>query len=129
MKISIHFYMDDKDETPITSIYDLTNFIPFEKGDTFWFSVDMLYPITKTKLREKYKSSFVDSIISSHEKLEKMNNSRFKIVSVYKSLSYNGNIREDKERHSLNVEYKCKRVKRIYWRFWKTYKFKQFFKI
>jgi hypothetical protein len=129
MKTSIHFYKDDKEETAITSIYDLNNFIPFEKGDTFWFSVDMLYPLTKTKLREKYKEAFVNSLISSHERLEKMNNSKFKIVSVYKSFNYNGNSKSDEENHSLRIEYKCKRVNPIYWKFWKTYKFKQFFKL
>jgi len=126
MRTSLYFYLNDKEETEITSIHNI-DIVPFKKGDKFWFTVEMLFPITINKWRKEYKENFINHICESHKEKEKFNNSRFKIISVFNSLKYDINSNDNND-HSIRIEYKCKKIKRIYWKFWRTYKFKQFFK-
>ena len=130
MKTNIYIYLNDKDETEVTSIYSDSLIEPFKKGDKFWLSWDELYPITIDRLRKEYKEYFVQSIYEKNkEKIQKFGNTQLKVVSVYRSLSHNSNNTckgSDDEMDTLRLEYKCKFVKTIYWKFWQTYKFKKF---
>ena len=91
----------------------------------------MLYPVSVNKLKEQWTKDFVQSMCMEHEKLsKKFNNRKFKIISIYQVLEYNKNNQDEKDYYSLKVEYKCKILKTFYfkWKFWKTYKFKNFLK-
>jgi len=127
MNTTLHFYLNDNTETQITTIRDYQGAPMFKKGDKFWFSISMLYPITKDNLLKEYKKEFVDSIIDDNEKMiENFNNTKFKIVSVFTELKYNRNLDET---HRLEIEYRCKKLKYFYWKFWISYKFRKFWKL
>ena len=130
MKTNLHFYLNDKAETSITSFYDCSGIIPaFKKGDRFYYSVEEILPRTISDLRTEFKEDFVKSIIVDNKNKAKLfNYTELKIISVYTSLKNDPNLDED-DVHRLRIEYKCKKIKRIYWTFWKTYKFKQFFNL
>ena len=112
MKTNIYFYLGDEQ---MLSTHDTTH-IPFKKGDKIYFSVKELYPATITKLKEKYKSSFVDSMVEHVEKKSKKYHAfRFKIISVYKEIEEDGNFEDDVK---ITIEYKCKPCPKIYWKWW-----------
>ena len=124
MRISIHFYLKGKEETEIVHEYDATHLFELKKGDHFWFSVSEMSPKAERELAEKLNVDIAAKVWKDNENLRiKFNNKEFKIVSVYRAVEKNINF-DDSVR--LTLEYKCKIVKHIYWRFWRTYKFKQF---
>jgi len=127
MKTNLTFYLNDKAETCITTIYDYQTAPIFKKGYRFWFSVSDLYPKTISELSKEYKTTFVDSIIADNkEKIKNFNNTEFKIVSIYSEMKFDQNLSEN---HRMVIEYRCKKIKHFYWRFWDRYKFKQFFNL
>lgn len=128
MKTILHFYLNDKAETKITSFYDCKDVSIFKNGYRFWFSVEKLFPKTITEFHKDFNEKFVDSIIEENNNLsDKFGNSEFKIVSTYSSLEYDQNMRGD-DNQRLIIEYKCKKLKHFYWGNI-PYKFKQFFKL
>lgn len=127
MITTISFWL--KDEC-ITTVYGLNDFIPLKNGDTFWLNVDEMYQPKKTLLRnDGWKEEFIDRIDDSYqEKRKKYGNEKYKVIKTYRSLTVDPNGKNDSDHHKLNVEYTVKKVKRIYWKFWQTYRFKEFIK-
>ncbi len=127
MKTRITFLMNDKQETEICTVYDAP-FIPFKKGDKFWFYMEMLYPVTVNRWRtERWKDDFIEKRQVDHEQKSNQLLGRYKIVKVCNSLTYDINSKTDDGSHRCVIEYTCKPVKTIYWKFWQTYKFKKMF--
>ena len=128
MKTRITFYTEDKTGSQyLGNIYDVENQPNLKDGDKFWFNIDMMYPITLNQLREKYNEDFVQCCVKSHEEKQELRG-LYKIVHTYRELVYNPNTKDNEPDYSMVIEYKVKQIKRIYWKFWKTYKFKQFIK-
>lgn len=127
MKTTISFWY--KDEC-ITTIYGDNDNPPFKVGDTFWLSVEDMYPRRKNDLKaEGWKQEFIDRIVLSYEEMrKKYSNEKYRVVKIYRSLNVDPNSNDDAKHHKLNIEYTLKRVRRIYWKFWQTYRFKQFIK-
>jgi len=132
MKTAIHFYFKEgkKDIEIISLREDSTpNSYQFQKGDKFWFSVDRYYPRTISDLKKDFRPDFVDDIVKANEEKDaKFGLNLFKIISIYRSMKENPNQKNSDCKYELTIEYTCKKVKIIRWKFWQTYKFKQFFK-
>lgn len=125
MKIRISFYLNDKSETNLTTIYN-TDIIPFKVGDKFWFSIEGLHPRTIDNLKKKWKEDFVNGLIKNNSEQQKLRG-RYKIISIYRALEHDPNKENDEDTNRLITEYKVKKVKIIYWRFWRKYTFKKWF--
>lgn len=99
--------------------------LPFSKGDKIYLHFDELYPKDIEDLKRKgYKDHFINHILNDYkDKHEKYRYGEWEIVKVSKSLSkhFEGDT-------TLNVEYHIKKVRKIYWKFWRLYKWKQFWK-
>jgi hypothetical protein len=96
--MNIHFYLDNEEETQITSMYDLTS-NPFKIGDEISLDVEELYPVDYNKFKEDYRIK----IISDNKELEaKFKRKKVKIVreGKYVDLKFT---REAK----LTIEYHC----------------------
>jgi len=116
MKTNLYFYLNDKAETKITAIYDCPTTPIFKKGYKFWFSISKMYPRTIGELNKTFNENFVNSIIEDNKNQIKLfDNTEFKIISVYSELEYDTNISGDGDKHRLKIEYKCKKIKHIYW--------------
>lgn len=99
--MTIHFYLNDKTETPITSFHDLaTN--PFKVGDIINLSVDELYP----KDYSQYNKPTQEKMILDNDKLRNnFNIKSIKIVREGKYCGFNG-LTEP----ILTIEYHCEIV-------------------
>jgi|LakMenEpi03Aug12_release.lakeMendotaPanAssembly.Ray.scaffolds.fasta_scaffold403768_4 hypothetical protein len=96
--MTIHFYLDDETETPITSIYDLTS-NPFKIGDEIYLTVDGVYPVDYGKFKEEYRTK----VINDNKELEsKFNRKKIKLVREGKHMSFKV-IKECR----LTIEYHC----------------------
>lgn len=82
--MTIHFYLNDGDETPIDSLYDMQS-NPFNVGDVIHLSVEELYPADV----EKYNMRFKEKAYTDNENLIKQfNRQAVKIVKEHKSLAF-----------------------------------------
>lgn len=118
--ITITFWNKDND---VHTIYDSQTFI-YNEGDILYLRFDDVYPRKETELRKKYKDSFVDDILNDLEnRRKKYHHHKYKITKIYKSIS----IRLLEEDH-INIDVKVRKIRKIYWRFWRLYTWKQFWK-
>jgi len=96
--MNIHFYLDDNEETPITSMYDVPS-NPFKVGDEIHLDVEELYPVDYGQFKEAYRIKMIDD----NKELEtKFNRKKIKIVREGKSLRFKV-IKEAR----LTIEYHC----------------------
>jgi hypothetical protein len=123
MKMTAYFYLNDKQNTPICTMYDLTTMLPYKVGDTFWYNSEELHPRKINELKKQYKDSFVNAYIEKINEKEKLRG-KYKVVRIYNDIKENNN---HDDSFSITYEFTCKKVKIIYWKFWKLYKFKKFF--
>lgn len=126
MNIRVSFWTKiGKEEVEIISIYD-SPIIPFEVGDKFWFSIEEPYPITVNKWKQQFSEKFTKFRVSNISERQTKLRGRYKIKRTYNSITEDPNC--DNERHvRCVIEYHCVKSNPIYWKFWKTYKFKSFF--
>ena len=96
--MNIHFYLNNEEETPITSLYDLES-NPFALNDVIHLDVEELYPVDYMK----YKEDFRNKMIKDNEELEKT--FRRKKVKLVKEGKYIKFKIIDKTR--LTIEYHC----------------------
>ena len=96
--MNIHFYLNNEEETPITSLYDLES-NPFKLDDIIHLDVEELYPVDYNK----YKENFRNKMIKDNEELEKT--FRRKKVKLVKEGKYMKFKIIDKTR--LTIEYHC----------------------
>lgn len=96
--MNIHFYLNNEEETPITSLYDLES-NPFTLNDIINLDVEELYPVDYNK----YKEDFRNKMIKDNEELEKT--FRLKKVKLVKEGKYMKFKIIDKTR--LTIEYHC----------------------
>lgn len=96
--MNIHFYLNNEEETPITSLYDLDS-NPFKLDDIIHLDVEELYPVDYNK----YKEDFKLKMIKDNEELEKT--FRRKKVKLVKEGKYMKFKIIDKTR--LTIEYHC----------------------
>lgn len=96
--MNIHFYLNNEEETPITSLYDLKS-NPFALNDIIHLDVEELYPVDYNK----YKEDFRNKMIKDNEELEKT--FRRKKVKLVKEGKYMKFKIIDKTR--LTIEYHC----------------------
>lgn len=96
--MTIQFFLDDENETQITSFYDLTS-NPFKIGDEVLLTVDDLYPVHYSKLKPKVKEQIIENNTELHSKF---NRKTVKLVSEGKYLRFTA-IGEPK----LTIEYHC----------------------
>ena len=125
MKTQITFYYKDND---IFSLYSDTtvNYLPLNIGDKFWIDFDDISPRVKTDLRKTYIDQFVETILNSHD--EKRKTFRYEQWKVYRIDKCFKIPVLDSENTILSIDYQLKKVFKIYWKFWRLYKFKQFWK-
>ena len=64
--MNIHFYLNNAEATPITSLYDLES-NPFVINDIIHLDVEELYPMDY----DKYKEDFRNKMIKDNKELEK----------------------------------------------------------
>ena len=96
--MNIHFYLNNEEETPITSLYDLES-NPFTLNDIINLDVEELYPVDYNK----YKEDFRNKMIKDNKELEKT--FRLKKVKLVKEGKYMKFKIIDKTR--LTIEYHC----------------------
>ena len=96
--MNIHFYLNNEEETPITSLYDLES-NPFTLDDVIHLDVEELYPMDYNK----YKEDFRNKMIENNKELEKT--FRRKKVKIVKEGKYMQFKIIDKTR--LTIEYHC----------------------
>lgn len=120
MKTTITVWHKDED---VFTIYDAT-YNPYSKGDILYFDFEEIYPRKETELRQSYKSDFVDGIIEVVEKKgKKYRYGKWKVTKVVKSIRIVA-----MDEYSLTIEVYVRKVRKIYWRFWRLHKWKQFWK-
>jgi hypothetical protein len=126
MKVTTHISFWFKNEH-IHSIYlEGMGPAPFKKGDRLWFSVDDVYPRTRTEMCEKWKEDFVTQFLKDAEDKRKLlNNQYMRISKAYRSVNWNPNNRGDFETSmTITYEYSLKKAVRLvsYWRriLWKA---------
>ncbi len=96
--MNTHFYLNNEQETPITSLYDLES-NPFKLGDIIHLDVEELYHVGYNK----YKEDFRNKMIKDNEELEKtFRRKKVKLVKEGKYMKFNI---IDKTR--LTIEYHC----------------------
>ena len=99
--MNIHFYLNNEQETPITSLYDLES-NPFAINDIISLDIEQLFPSNYNR----YTKSFQQTIIRDNEELCKTFKTKsVKIVREGKSMRFNS-INETK----LTIEYHCEFV-------------------
>lgn len=96
--MTIQFYLDDENETQITSFYDLVS-NPFKVGDEVLLTVDDLYPIEYNKFKPTVKEKIIKD---NNELITKFNRNTVKLVREGKYLKFTS-IGEPK----LTIEYHC----------------------
>ncbi len=96
--MNIHFYLNNEEETPITSLYGLDS-NPFSVNDVVHLDVERLYPVDYNK----YKEDFKIKMIKNNEELEKtFKRKKVKLVKEGKYMKFKI---IDKTR--LTIEYHC----------------------
>jgi len=96
--MNIHFYLDNEEETQITSMYDLAS-NPFKIGDEIFLDVEELYPADYNKFKEDYRIK----MIKDNKELEaKFKRKKVKLVREGKYV----NFKVAKEA-KLTIEYHC----------------------
>lgn len=96
--MNIHFYLNNEEETPITSLYDLES-NPFELNDIIHLDVEELYPIEYNK----YKEDFRNKMIKDNEELEKtFRRKKVKLVKEGKYMKF-----KIIDKTKLTIEYHC----------------------
>lgn len=115
MRTTISFV--DKNENLLMSInHDVNPIDTYKVGDKIYLDVDtIIYPVTKSKLREQYKEEFVDAIIKEHEEDCKKLNKRFKIISKYHSIKKSLNFEHE---FSQIIVYTVKPCEKFYFKWW-----------
>lgn len=96
--MNIHFYLNNEEETMITSFYELTS-NPFKVGDEIGLSVDDLYPVEYNKYVEEIQTRIIDG---NKELANKFNRTKVKIVRGGKYVSFKTN-----KEPNLTIEYHC----------------------
>lgn len=124
MKTEIAF----KDEI----IFEGNEYLPFKKGDKFYFSAKRPYPknITDYKdLMKGWKQEFIDSYLKQvddfcneyHIKQFKVKRISFSVTKDFSKFILDSS-------KGLETSQCIEVVEAIYWKFWKTYKWKNFWK-
>lgn len=99
--MTIHFYLNNNAETPITTFYDVES-NPFKVGDVIQLDVDEIYPIEiKT-----YKDSVINKIYDDQRSLEEL--FRHKEIKIVRENKY-VNIKMLKESR-ITIEYHCELI-------------------
>ena len=65
--MTIHFYLDDFDETPITSLYNMTS-NPFAVGDVIKLDVGDFHPVDYNKFKIDVQQKFINNHAELREK-------------------------------------------------------------
>lgn len=101
MKTSIHLYLDNEDETPIDSFYDVT-YNPFKVGDVVHFEINDPYPAEYAE----FKPEAVKRLKEDNDKLRQLVGRKWvKLIREGKYI----NTRVGKEA-KLTIEYHCEIV-------------------
>lgn len=83
--MNINLYLDNEENTPITSFYDIAS-DPFNIEDEIYLDVNDLYPVEYNK----YKDSVRDNLIENNNKLSlNFNRTKVRILRVEKYLNFN----------------------------------------
>jgi len=126
MNVRVSFWTKiGKEEVEMVSIYD-SPIIPYKVGDKFWFSINEPYPITVNKKKREFSEKFVTSWLTDINEKQSTLRNRYKIKRVYNSITHDYNF-DNENSVKCVVEYHCVKSNPIYWKFWRTYKFKSFF--
>lgn len=64
--MNIHFYLDNEDETPITSFYDLSS-NPFKIGDEISLDVEELFPCDYNKFKKEIQIQRINDNLKLHD--------------------------------------------------------------
>jgi hypothetical protein len=123
MKTTITIWHKDNDAFTLYSDSAI-NYLPLQKGDKFYMNFEELSPIREGELRTQYAPTFVDYIKKdTNEKRGLYRHGEWEVVKVTKAFRIE-QLRED----TFTVEYHIKKVFKVYWKFWRLYKWKQFWK-
>ena len=100
----IHFYLNNEEETHITSFHDLKN-NPFKLRDEIYLKVEELYPITTLSATHESKKQldYRLKLISDNKKLkESFDLKKIKLLKEGKHIDFNL-LKEP----TLTIEYHC----------------------
>jgi hypothetical protein len=96
--MTIHFYLDNEEETPITSMYDLAS-NPFKIGDEILLDVEELYPVDYNEFKKDYQLK----MINDNKELEAIfKRKKVKLVREGKYVSF-----KVAKEAKLTIEYHC----------------------
>jgi len=99
--MTIHFYLNNEEETQITSFHDLQS-NPFAIGDVVILEVDELYPAEY----RGYNEHFQNKVIEDNQKLkDTFNRKKVKIVREGKYMDF-----KLMKETRLTIEYHCEFV-------------------
>jgi len=99
--MNIHFYLNNGEETPITSLYDLTS-NPFSLNDIIRLDVEELYPADYSKYKEDFRRKMIEDSKEFKKTFKR------KSVKLVKEAKYmNMKIMSESK---LMIEYHCELV-------------------
>ena len=99
--MKIQFYLNNDEETEITTMYDMQS-NPFSVGDIVYLDVEELYPMDYSK----YKKSFQKILIQNNKDLEtKFRRKKVKLVRERKWMQFTVI-----DKTKLTIEYHCEIV-------------------
>lgn len=96
--MNIHFFLDNEEETPITSMYDLAS-NPFKIGDEITLDVEGLFPAEYKMFKEDYQIKLLND---NKELQSKFKRKKVKLVREGKYVNFKV-VKEAK----LTIEYHC----------------------
>ena len=99
--MTINFYLNNEEETPITTCYDMQS-NPFSLGDVVHLDVEELYPVEYNKYKEDSRGNVRND---NDELKKKFKRKSVKLVKEYKSIRFKV-IKEA----VLTIEYHCEFV-------------------
>ena len=96
--MNIHFYLNNEEETQITSFYDMAS-NPFNVGDIINLNVQELYPADYNKFKEDYQIK----MINDNKELEsKFQHKKVKLVREGKYVDF-----KVAKEAKLTIQYHC----------------------
>lgn len=83
--MNIHFYLNNEDETPITSLYDVAS-NPFSVNDIVSLNVEDLYPVEYNKFNNK--NAQIKFIENNNKLMELFRHKKIKLINEGKYMKF-----------------------------------------
>ena len=99
--MTIYLYLDDEDETPLTSFYDMQS-DPFSTGDEIYIDMDSTAPVEMKHYPDDYKKVFLEN---EETKRKLLHNKKIRLLRRTVAV----NVRMLRE-NLITIEYHCELI-------------------